>query len=260
MEDFLHKNNPWSGADCGRGDCLSCLTKLSLGKNKRQDCRKRSLVYEIWCQQCASRMEKEVEEKGLSKEEEEAEKQRLKIPKYIGESSRSTYERSFEHREALRSINSNSFMVKHWMENHEHESIEEERYAMKVLKFTQTSFERQILESVIIQEEKKKSHLLNSKSEYNRCAVPRLTSRIGTGRMDEEEKLEKRREDLLEEKIRKVRKKIMNERRNTERVKYVEDLQIRPLKRYRQDGGKIEKSQEAGPNDIGPQTAWVVNH
>ena len=37
-------------------------TKSMTGKNLKQDCRKRSLVYEIWCETCLRRETKEVEE------------------------------------------------------------------------------------------------------------------------------------------------------------------------------------------------------
>ena len=83
-------------------------------------------------------------------------------------------------------------MIKHWLEFHENEEMEKDRFGVKVLKYTRTSFERQILESVIIQEEKSKSNLLNSKSEFNRCAVPRLASKLGEKIMEKEEKIERK--------------------------------------------------------------------
>ena len=47
-----------------------------------------------------------------------------------------------------------------------------------MLKYTKSAFERQILESVQIQANRH-HHLLNSRSEYNRCAVPRLACKLG---------------------------------------------------------------------------------
>ena len=47
--------------------------------------------------------------------------------------------------------------------------------------------------------------ILNSKSEYNRCALPRLTTKLGNEDFEKwkEEKLkEKRKENKIEEKIR----------------------------------------------------------
>ena len=48
LEDILTKSNPWQGIDCGRKLCLLCETKEKTGKNKGQDCHKRSCVYKIW--------------------------------------------------------------------------------------------------------------------------------------------------------------------------------------------------------------------
>ena len=42
------------------------------------------------------------------------------------------------------------------------------KFGMRVLKFTQSAMERQILESVRIQEERKKHLIMNSKAEYSR--------------------------------------------------------------------------------------------
>ena len=57
LVDILTKSDPWQGADCGREDCLLCLTKAATGKNKTQDCTRRNLVYETWCINCLERDE-----------------------------------------------------------------------------------------------------------------------------------------------------------------------------------------------------------
>ena len=92
-------------------------------------------------------------------------------------------------------------------------------FGFKILKYTRTAFERQILESVIIQEVHKKSNILNSKSEYNRCALPRLTSKLGEQAYGEEEKKrreEKMKEEDIEDRIRKLRKDIIGRKRQEE--------------------------------------------
>ena len=64
-------------------------------------------------------------------------------------------------------------MLRHLLAVHEDEEEEWEkiRFGMKILKSTRTAFERQILESVLIQ--KARSHnIMNNKAEYNRCALP----------------------------------------------------------------------------------------
>ena len=57
LEGLLHKSNPWSGADCAREKCLLCETKKEHPKYENQNCSKRNVVYETWCETC--RLEEE---------------------------------------------------------------------------------------------------------------------------------------------------------------------------------------------------------
>ena len=63
LEGLLHKSNPWSGVDCQRNRCLLCETKNSLGKYENQDCKKRNVVYETWCETCRLEEEEKLGEK-----------------------------------------------------------------------------------------------------------------------------------------------------------------------------------------------------
>ena len=49
---------------------------------------------------------------------------------------------------------------------------------MKVITFHRSAFERQIQEAVLIQANIR-HHILNSKSEYNQFALPRLGTKLG---------------------------------------------------------------------------------
>ena len=140
LKDLLTTSNPWRGEDCGRPSCLLCTTKNRTERNTKQCCRKRNLVYEIWCHDCSDRMEKEIDDKGLDPDLAKKEKMLMKIPKYIGETSRLSCERSFEHQQSYKSINSSSFMMKHWLTSHEGEDLRKERYSMKVLRYTRSAF------------------------------------------------------------------------------------------------------------------------
>ena len=63
---------------------------------------------------------------------------------------------------------------------------------------------RQVYESVMIQT-KRNHNLMNNKSEYNRCALPRLTTKLGEKDLEkwrEEDKRELALEASIEEKIR----------------------------------------------------------
>ena len=72
-----------------------------------------------------------------------------------------------------------------------------------MVRFTHSAMERQVLESVVIQEEQRKSIILNSKAEYSRCALPRLTAKIGEEEYDEIRIEEKKQERALEETVKK---------------------------------------------------------
>ena len=95
----------------------------------------------------------------------------------------------------------------------------EVEFGMKVVKFHRSSFERQVQESVLIQS--KRNHwLLNSKSEFNRCAIPRLGLKMGDKEFVEkrqETEEEEQQELELEIKIRKLRKE-KNKKRDPRRT------------------------------------------
>ena len=121
-------------------------------------------------------------------------------------------------------------MIKHAIEHHEDSPLNPERFCVKVLKYTRTAFERQILESVIIQEENKGHFILNSKSEYNRCAIPRLAAKLGEKLVGENSREEKKKEDLLDEKIRKWRKEENSRRRKKEKEQEEEKVKAKRRK------------------------------
>ena len=78
---------------------------------------------------------------------------RMTIPKYIGETSRSAYERGFEHLDQLASLNKKSVMLKHILFNHEGSEFSDIKWGMFILKYQRSAFERQINEAVKIEKE-----------------------------------------------------------------------------------------------------------
>ena len=128
-------------------------------------------------------------------------------------------------------------MLKHVLDMHE-EDNEKIEFGIRVIKFTRSSFERQILESCLIQEQRKYHHILNLKAEYNRCVVPRLMTKIGEKEFEKygKEKMEeKKKEEIIEGKITKLRKarnarrketptNLANKRRKLDRDTYIENL------------------------------------
>ena len=93
LEDLLHKSDPCQGQDCERQGCLLCSTKLITGRNMKQECSKRNLLYETYCITCKERdMEKFKTATGGDKKKTQEEMAKMKLHKYIGETSRSCFE------------------------------------------------------------------------------------------------------------------------------------------------------------------------
>ena len=59
-------------------------------------------------------------------------------------------------------------------------------FGMRVVRNNKTSFDRQVMESVLIQQSRH-HHLLNSRSEYDRCALRRMICKLGDKNFKENE-------------------------------------------------------------------------
>ena len=119
---------------------------------------------------------------------------------YIGESARTAFERGREHERDARGGKEISHIHNHLQEEHGEEEREEGEhgFSMKVVRGHRTALARQIHEAVLIANSK---NLLNSKSEYNRCIIPRIAIMVGSKEKDEgEEKMigEREAEELEE--------------------------------------------------------------
>ena len=142
-------------------------------------------MYETWCLKCERTEEEKIREE---EQDEKIQKQKIRQIKrymYVGETARSGYERGLEHLRDFQEMKLDSHMLKHYVEIHEGEKMETIEFGMRIVKEARSAFERQIAESFHIQNQKKNNIILNSKSEYNSCALPRLTAKIGNFSMDE---------------------------------------------------------------------------
>ena len=209
LVDLLTRSNPWKGADCERENCLICFTKQRTEKNKTQDCHQRNIVYETRCLTCQEKEQDKINDMDLTEHEKRELNKKLKLFKYIGESSRSTFERGWEHLNDMAQLRTSSHMLKHALTEHEEQDMGELKFGMQILRTCKSSFERQIHESVVIQQERKHHHILNSRSEYNRCSLPRISTKIGDNeykKYSKEIEEEKKQEEKIEGKIRQLRK------------------------------------------------------
>ena len=152
VKNILHKSNPWEGQLCGRGGCLVCAQ----GGEGGGQCSKRNILYKTTCLAC--------KEKG-------------KDVNYYGESARTAYERGKEHHNDYQALSDDSHMAKHHVIEHP-DKEGKLKFAMKVLKCYRTAFARQVHEAVVIQLNEKNG-IMNSKGEFNRCKLPRLSVMMG---------------------------------------------------------------------------------
>ena len=111
--------------------------------------------------------------------------EKMKIYKNVGETARSIYERTQEHKNDVEGLKPSSHMLRHLIDRHENENWKEIEFGARVMRYTRSAFERQLLESVFIQGNRH-HHILNARSEYiilatqyNRCAIPRLATKMG---------------------------------------------------------------------------------
>ena len=94
--------------------------------------------------------------------------------------------------------------------DHEGEPVDTIKFGMKAVKFHPSAYSRQIHEAVTIQINRQGHVILNSKAEYNRCALPQLTIKMGEKTVKEMEtdlKAELKKEKLLEDMIKEMKRK-----------------------------------------------------
>ena len=201
---------------------------------------------------CEEKEKKKIEEDTENETEQRKRMANISLYKYIGESSRSLYERGLEHLRDRDELKADSHMIKHFFDKHSEENLEDMKFGAKILKQAKTAFNRQIGESVAIQSSKD-HHLLNSKSEYNRCALPRLTAKLGEVSLktiEREKREEKEQEEELRKKIRDLKVKIGEKRREQPKEQEQPAAKKRKLragyKRVIQESKKAEKRQGTG--------------
>ena len=121
---------------CGRGEeCTTC----SQGAEKLPNCKKASLVYENVCKRCNP---------GADSKKELVEVKNDVPTIYVGETSRSVFERSREHWGAWRSQKEDSHILRHQVA--EHDGEENPQFTVQVVKYYKTALSRQLGEAVII--------------------------------------------------------------------------------------------------------------
>ena len=90
---------------------------------------------------------------------------------YVGESARSIFERAKEHQADEEGRKEDSHRIKHWLSSHQ-ELKSPPKFRVEVVASYRDAMTRQIAEAVRI--DLRGENVLNSKSEYSRCKIPRL--------------------------------------------------------------------------------------
>ena len=205
LEGLLHRSNPWSGVDCARDKCLLCETKQSNPRMENHNCMKRNVVYETWCEKMRKVKEQTVEKRSSCSSTLEK----------VQEAAMSGDGNTWGTASSSNPWFELSHMLKHILDKHEGEV----KFQMQAVKFHRSAFERQVHEAVLIQANRG-HNILNSRSEYNRCALPRLGTKLGERETKEKEvEEEERKEQELEERIRNLRKERQRKRRTSKPIK-----------------------------------------
>ena len=99
--------NPWAGAGCERADCHTC--HQGGRADRKEDCFRRNILYESRCGTCEDRIAEEEPSKKRKKNKQSFDEQNI----YVGETSRSLYERTKEHIKDGRDKVEDSHIAKH---------------------------------------------------------------------------------------------------------------------------------------------------
>ena len=213
LQDLLCKSNCWDNGDCGRIDCFSCDSSARDKEPNFKSCFKRSVVYETLCNTCLTNVSRKLkpdrnheeaivknvsvkscikevrgEAENISDTKTEVENmvKKRKFEKvtevglyyrYIGETSRSAYERGGEHQKDLEFRRPKSHLLRHCVEKHPDLLPEKVDFRMKILSTHKSAFERQLREAVVL-DYFAGPQIMNSKMEYTRCGIPKLELKI----------------------------------------------------------------------------------
>ena len=151
--------NLWDGTPCGRKECAPC----NQGGEVVYPCLKRNLTYENICLICKPGAEGK---KAVHSQD------RTALPSiYVGETCRSLAERSGEHWKNFENGDLESHILKHHVIHHGGQG--EPKFHIRPVRFHRTALNRQVSEAVRIGT--RGPWALNSKSEWNRCEIPRLS-------------------------------------------------------------------------------------
>ena len=240
---------------------------------KKGVCKRRNVVYETYCITCYEREKGKKDERelynqtsdnkdekvtsaeiaegkrkreGNNKKEKKVEKRRKEYKvKYVGETGRSAYERGAEHISDFHNFDEGSHLLKHYLACHRDLKMSDMKIGMRVRNVFRTALERQIGEAVAIDMEQRKGmELLNSKSEYNRCQIPRITTRSAKEMLEEKE-MEVENEKKVTSEIRKMKMMKKSKRESEKKIRNDENGKEKKRKLNYENREKVEKKENS---------------
>ena len=148
------KSDPFGGADCGQEKCYLCLTKSIYLKWK--PCWKKNSTYAAYCQRCKVN--------GIRAE-------------HHGETGKCLFTRVGWHIDKLKSVDSGSFTLRHNLLYHPEEYPLLKNIIWYPEEFHIKPMDRLIAEALNIKNalDTKDHVLMNVKTEYKKCVLPRIT-------------------------------------------------------------------------------------
>ena len=213
----------WQGLRCERSECVTCNQE----GEEVPECTRSGIVYESVCIDCNPSATR----RGELKDPESS-----KPTLYVGESSRTIQERASEHWGAAKRGDDRSHMVKHQTMEH---GGKDPRFMFKIVAAPRTALSRQIREAVRIRRRGGAGSILNSRSEFNRCYIPRLVVE------EEEEEAKKLRLQREEQELDELTKRLELEDMTWEERKRIEQT-IAKKKRRRESDTQGEEDRQVG--------------
>ena len=148
------------------------------------------------------------------------------------------YERGLEHYKDLKYRRPRSHLLRHAVEFHQNECPDEINFKMKALSYHKSAFERQISEAVLINESAG-LYSMNSKIEYSRTMLPKISLKMGKN-SDQKEDREVTREKTIIDKI-KMLYKSENKRENDNVITLDEDKMENAIKRRKLESPSVNQ-------------------
>ena len=196
--------------NCKRNNCNHCSSKETK-RDFKKNCMRSNILYKVTCKRCKEEMEEGWSEDEKKREEKKDDDDKTETL-YIGESSKSMYRRSLQHTNKVKSLQSDSFILRHMIHKHPSVLLEDMigSFKFSVLEYHQKALERMVAESTEIKRmiNLETKTILNSKLEYNRTIIHDISeSPISPEELEREKEIDEKAEHLRKERREKQKRR-----------------------------------------------------